>query len=52
MIPYSSVKKVTGWQAEIFLPVHERIFLFVAKKVLGFVKGTAKPVQVQWVPGG
>jgi hypothetical protein len=52
IIPHSSVNEVTRWQAEIFLPVHERAFLFDAKKFLGSVKGTAKPVQACTGPEG
>ena len=55
MIPDSSVNEVIGWQAEIFLPVHERIFLFDAKKGLVFLKvqqALYKPIQALRVPEG
>jgi len=51
-IPDSSVNEVPGWQAEIFLQIHERTFLLDAKKGLGFVKGTVIPVQAQRLPAG
>jgi hypothetical protein len=52
MTPVSSFNEEAGWQAEIFLPVHERTFLFDVKKVLGFVKGTVNPVQACTGPEG
>jgi len=52
IIPDSSVNEVTGWQAEIFLPIYEPIFLVAAKKGSGFEKSTAIPVQIQRFPGG
>ena len=52
MTPDSSVNEVTGWQAEIILPRHERIFLVDAKKCLGFVKRTANLVQACTGPEG